>query len=182
MSTTEDDATKAAAAAAAATTDDAKMEDSTAATVAATKAVAASSTDTTDNDTTNAVGTTEATLAAAAAAAGAVVEVSQAEGDAPAVAAPTPQDTAAGGIQLVPEQSVSVSGRVSLLSDVDGQGKRRFFPRVKHLIGNKEWEDVSFVMCAYFCCVCVLFSPLLTRTIANILVSLSVPYTGPPVY
>jgi hypothetical protein len=152
MSTTEDDATKAAAAAAAATTDDAKMEDSTAATVAATKAVAASSTDTTDNDTTNAVGTTEATLAAAAAAAGAVVEDSQAEGDAPAVAAPTPQD-AAGGIQLVPEQSVSVSGRVSLLSDVDGQGKRRFFPRVKHLIGNKEWEDVSFVLCAYFCCV-----------------------------
>jgi len=133
MSTTEDDATKAAAAAA--TTDDAKMEDTTADAVAATKAVAAS-TDTIDDN--NAVGTTEATLAAAAAAAGAVVEVPQAEGEAPA--APTPQE-AAGGIQLAQEQSVNVSGRVSLLSDVDGQGKRRFFPRVKHLIGNKEWED-----------------------------------------
>lgn len=32
-------------------------------------------------------------------------------------------------------------GRVSLLNEVDGQGKRRFFPRVKHLIGNKEWEE-----------------------------------------
>jgi len=33
------------------------------------------------------------------------------------------------------------TGRVSLLNDEDQQGKRRFFPRVKHLISNKEWED-----------------------------------------
>ena len=38
----------------------------------------------------------------------------------------------------------TTNGRVSLLNDEDPQGKRRFFPRVKHLISNKEWEDVSF--------------------------------------
>jgi hypothetical protein len=37
----------------------------------------------------------------------------------------------------------TTNGRVSLLNDEDPQGKRRFFPRVKHLISNKEWEDVS---------------------------------------
>jgi hypothetical protein len=26
---------------------------------------------------------------------------------------------------------------------MDDLGKRKFFPRVKHLINNKEWEDVS---------------------------------------
>ena len=28
-------------------------------------------------------------------------------------------------------------------AEMDDLGKRKFFPRVKHLIGNKEWEDVS---------------------------------------
>jgi hypothetical protein len=28
-------------------------------------------------------------------------------------------------------------------AEMDELGKRKFFPRVKHLIGNKEWEDVS---------------------------------------
>mmetsp|Transcript_52507 Transcript_52507/g.58673 ORF Transcript_52507/g.58673 Transcript_52507/m.58673 type:complete len:640 (-) Transcript_52507:244-2163(-) len=37
--------------------------------------------------------------------------------------------------------ATSHTGRVSLLNDEDQQGKRRFFPRVKHLISNKEWED-----------------------------------------
>ena len=32
---------------------------------------------------------------------------------------------------------------VSLLADVDGQGKRRNFPPVQRLVGDKEWEDVS---------------------------------------
>lgn len=39
----------------------------------------------------------------------------------------------------------TTNGRVSLLNDEDPQGKRRFFPRVKHLISNKEWEDVSSI-------------------------------------
>jgi len=43
-------------------------------------------------------------------------------------------------VEVPPSDTVAV-GRTSLLSEVDGQGKRRFFPRVKHLIGNKEWED-----------------------------------------
>jgi hypothetical protein len=145
MSTTEDDATKAAAAAAAAAaTTDAKMEDTTAAAVAATKAVDGVATSitvtTTNNPVDNPVGTTEATIAAAARAAGALVEVPQEEEQPPPV---SPQEEA-GSIQLAQQHAVNV-GRVSLLSDVDGQGKRRFFPRVKHLIGNKEWEDVSFV-------------------------------------
>ncbi len=77
-----------------------------------------------DAETANPVVATEA-LAAAAAAAVNAAEVPQ---EPIVLASPTP-----------------AQGRVSLLSDVDGQGKRRFFPRVKHLIGNKEWEDVSTV-------------------------------------
>jgi hypothetical protein len=30
-------------------------------------------------------------------------------------------------------------------AEMDELGKRKFFPRVKHLIGNKEWEDVNTV-------------------------------------
>ena len=52
---------------------------------------------------------------------------------------------AVNAVEVPPPDTVAAAapGRVSLLNDVDGQGKRRFFPRVKHLIGNKEWEDVS---------------------------------------
>eukprot|EP00531_Pseudo-nitzschia_arenysensis_P007413 CAMPEP_0116124176 /NCGR_PEP_ID=MMETSP0329-20121206/5145_1 /TAXON_ID=697910 /ORGANISM="Pseudo-nitzschia arenysensis, Strain B593" /LENGTH=443 /DNA_ID=CAMNT_0003618147 /DNA_START=312 /DNA_END=1643 /DNA_ORIENTATION=- len=74
-------------------------------------------------ETANPVVATEA-LAAAAAAAVNAAETAVVPQEPIVLASPTP-----------------APGRVSLLSDVDGQGKRRFFPRVKHLIGNKEWED-----------------------------------------
>ena len=44
--------------------------------------------------------------------------------------------------KLVP---LKTEPKVSLLNDEDPQGKRRLFPRVKHLISNKEWEDVSSI-------------------------------------
>ena len=80
---------------------------------------------------------TETVVAAAAAAIAASAAAAAAVGT-PEV----PAGTDGTPVVLASPQPQSGS-RVSLLSDVDGQGKRRFFPRVKHLIGNKEWEDVS---------------------------------------
>lgn len=48
---------------------------------------------------------------------------------------------AAAAVGVETSTGASVTGRVSILSEEDAQGKRRFFPRVKHLISNKEWED-----------------------------------------
>eukprot|EP00535_Pseudo-nitzschia_heimii_P003899 CAMPEP_0197178646 /NCGR_PEP_ID=MMETSP1423-20130617/3864_1 /TAXON_ID=476441 /ORGANISM="Pseudo-nitzschia heimii, Strain UNC1101" /LENGTH=523 /DNA_ID=CAMNT_0042628429 /DNA_START=280 /DNA_END=1851 /DNA_ORIENTATION=- len=94
------------------------------------------------------VPTTEDAAAAAAAAAAATNTsmVISTEAVAPSPQPPThlPSEalaTAAAAAATVEVSAAAAGGRVSLLNDVDGQGKRRFFPRVKHLIGNKEWED-----------------------------------------
>ena len=66
-----------------------------------------------------------------------------------AAAAAAVSATADGAVEMEVASPTPTPGRVSLLSEVDGQGKRRFFPRVKHLIGNKEWEDVSTILVQY---------------------------------
>ena len=81
----------------------------------------------------------EDTAAAAAAAASQQANTDAAIAAAAAAAAVTAVEVA----PATPTGDGIAQPRVSLLADVDGQGKRRFFPRVKHLIGNKEWEDVS---------------------------------------
>ena len=75
--------------------------------------------------------------ALAAAAAAAVTASATAEATQAATAVPV--------ITLAHTPVQTTNGRVSLLNDEDPQGKRRFFPRVKHLISNKEWEDVSSI-------------------------------------
>ena len=57
-------------------------------------------------------------------------------------APPVPQVEALAAAAIASSETVG-GGRLSLLSEEDAQGKRKFFPRVKHLITNKEWEDVS---------------------------------------
>lgn len=58
-----------------------------------------------------------------------------------AAAAAAVNATADAAVDMDVASPTPASGRVSLLNEVDQQGKRRFFPRVKHLIGNKEWEE-----------------------------------------
>ena len=62
-----------------------------------------------------------------------------------AAAAAAVNATADAAVDMDVASPTPASGRVSLLNEVDQQGKRRFFPRVKHLIGNKEWEEVSLI-------------------------------------
>ena len=85
--------------------------------------------------------------ALAAAAAAAVTASATAEATQAATVVPV--------ITLAHTPVQTTNGRVSLLNDEDPQGKRRFFPRVKHLISNKEWEDVSSINNSY--CNWVLF-------------------------
>ena len=40
-------------------------------------------------------------------------------------------------------------------ADMDELGKRKFFPRVRHLVNNKEWEQVRLVFCLVNCSICL---------------------------
>ena len=130
----------------------------------------------------------EDTAAAAAAAASQQANTDAAIAAAAAAAAVTAVEVA----PATPTGDGIAQPRVSLLADVDGQGKRRFFPRVKHLIGNKEWEDVSSSTeknlveneKAWHCSRLLAFAPLVsTFLILSIyFITMTVPHTGTPVY
>ena len=81
----------------------------------------------------------EDTAAAAAAAASQQANTDAAIAAAAAAAAVTAVEVA----PATPTGDGIAQPRVSLLADVDGQGKRRNFPPVQRLVGDKEWEDVS---------------------------------------